>query len=158
VASELDALGAEGLVLFNRFLQPDIDPEMLLAAPRLQLSTPDELLLRVRWLAILYGRVEASLAATGGVQTGVDALKAVMAGAHAVQVVTALLTHGPGHLLRMRRDLQHWLEEHEYESLRHAQGCMSLLRSSGADLFERGSYMRILHSWRPRTRATGPLS
>jgi dihydroorotate dehydrogenase (fumarate) len=158
VASELDALGAEGLVLFNRFLQPDIDPEMLLAAPRLQLSTPDELLLRVRWLAILYGRVEASLAATGGVQTGVDALKAVMAGAHAVQVVTALLTHGPGHLLRMRRDLQHWLEEHEYESLRHAQGSMSLLRSSDADLFERGSYMRILHSWRPGTRTAGPPS
>ena len=152
IASELDELGVQGLVLFNRFLQPDIDPEMMLAAPRLRLSSPDELLLRVRWLAMLYGRVEASLAVTGGVQTGIDALKAVMAGAHAVQVVTALLIHGPTHLEKMRRELSRWLEEHDYESLRHAQGCMSLMQSAGAALFERGSYMRILHSWRPKSR------
>jgi dihydroorotate dehydrogenase (fumarate) len=157
VAAQLDMLGVNGLVLFNRFLQPDIDLEMMLAAPRLRLSTPDELLLRVRWLAILYGRVEASLAVTGGVQTGIDALKAVMAGAHAVQVVTALLVNGPQHLVKMRRELARWLEEHEYESLRHAQGSMSLLHSSDASLFERGSYMRILHSWRPKVR-TGMAS
>jgi dihydroorotate dehydrogenase (fumarate) len=151
VAAELDALRADGLVLFNRFYQPDIDPEMLVAVPRLRLSTSDELLLRVRWLAILYGRVEASLAASGGIHTGLDAVKAVLAGAHAVQVVAALLTHGPEHLARMKRELAHWLEEHEYESLRHAQGSMSLLQSSESEAFERGSYMRILQSWRPRS-------
>ena len=148
LARELDALGVAGLVLFNRFLQPDIDPEMLVAAPRLRLSTPDELLLRVRWLAILYGRVEASLAASGGIHTAIDALKAIMAGAHAVQIVSALLTNGPKHLALLKRDLSHWLEEHEYTSLRHAQGCMSLIQSADAELFERGSYMRILHAWR----------
>jgi dihydroorotate dehydrogenase (fumarate) len=159
LAFELDALGVNGLVLFNRFCQPDIDPEMLVAAPRLHLSTPDELPLRVRWLAILYGRVEASLAATGGVHTAIDALKAVMAGAHAVQVVSALLTNGPAHLARMRRELEHWLEEREYPSLRAAQGCMSLLHSAAPDAFERGSYMRILQSWRPRSASldTRPL-
>ncbi|HYN10865.1 MAG TPA: dihydroorotate dehydrogenase-like protein [Vicinamibacterales bacterium] len=151
LASELDAVGADGLVLFNRFYQPDIDPEMLLAAPRLHLSTPDELLLRVRWLAILYGRVEASLAATGGVHSGVDALKAVMAGADAVQVVSALLERGIAYLAQMRRELAHWLEEHEYNSLREAQGKVSLIQNPKADAFERGNYMRILHSWRPRS-------
>jgi dihydroorotate dehydrogenase (fumarate) len=150
LACELDALGADGLVLFNRFYQPDIDPEMLLAAPRLQLSSPDELLLRVRWLAILYGRVEASLAATGGVHTGVDALKSVMAGAHAVQVVSALLERGLAYLPEMTRELTRWLERREYESLRDVQGKVSLLQSRNAEAFERGNYMRILQSWRPR--------
>ena len=153
LARELDDAGVDGLVLFNRFLQPDIDPEMLLAAPRMKLSTPEEVLLRVRWLAILYGRVEASLAAPGGVHSGIDALKAVMAGAHAVQVVTALLARGPGHLHTIRHELACWLDQHEYESLRHAQGSMSLLESANAELFERGSYMKMLHSWRPRNRA-----
>jgi dihydroorotate dehydrogenase (fumarate) len=148
LACELDALRADGLVLFNRFYQPDIDPEMLLAVPRLHLSSSEDLLLRVRWLAILYGRVDASLAVTGGVHTGIDALKAVMAGAHAVQVVAALLTHGPEHLLGMKRELSHWLDKHEYESLRQAQGSMSLVHSANAEAFERGSYMRILQTWR----------
>jgi len=150
LAAALDDAGAKGLVLFNRFYQPNLDPEMLLAVPQLHLSTPDELLLRLRWLAILYGRVDASLAASGGVHTGMDALKAVMAGAHAVQMVAALLHHGPVHLARVRRDLAHWLEEHEYESLRQAQGSLSLLRVPDAEAFERGNYLRILQTWRPR--------
>lgn len=155
LARELDALGADGLVLFNRFFQPDIDPEMLLAVPRLHPSSSDELLLRVRWLAILYGRVEASLAITGGVNTGMDALKAIMAGAQAVQVVTALLNHGPQLLLRMRREVEHWLEEHEYESLRQAQGSVSLLRSADPELVERGNYLKILQTWHPRSAPPG---
>ena len=155
LAGELDAVRVDGLVLFNRFLQPDIDPEMLVAAPYLRLSTPDELLLRVRWLAILYGQVEASLAVSGGVHTALDALKAIMAGAHAVQVVSAMMMNGPKHLAALKRDLSHWLEEHEYESLRHAQGCMSLIHSADAELFERGSYMRILQSWRPKITLAG---
>ena len=150
LAAALDEEGVDGLVLFNRFYQPDIDPDMLVAVPRLQFSTSNELLLRVRWIAILYGRLRASLAATGGVHTGLDALKVVMAGAHAVQVVAALLTHGPAHLARLRRELAHWLEEHEYDSLRQAQGSMSLLRTPEPEAFERGNYLKILQTWRSR--------
>ncbi len=148
LARQLDALGADALVLFNRFYQPDIDPEALETVPRLHLSTSDELLLRVRWLAILSGRVRASLGVTGGVHTGLDALKAVMAGAHAVQMVAALLNHGPQHLAAVRDELSRWLEDHEYESLRQAQGSMSLLRSPDPEAFERGNYMRVLQTWR----------
>ena len=148
LARELDAAGARGLVLFNRFYQPDIDLDLLEAVPRLHFSTADELLLRVRWLAILSGRVRASLAATGGVHSGLDALKAVMAGAHAVQMVAALLMRGPSHLAAVRHELAEWLEQHEYDSLRQAQGSMSLLRSPAPEAFERGNYMRALQSWR----------
>lgn len=148
LARELDAAGAHGLVLFNRFYQPDIDLDLLEAVPRLHFSTADELLLRVRWLAILSGRVKASLCATGGVHSGLDALKAVMAGAHAVQIVAALLMRGPAHLAVVRRELAEWLEQHEYDSLRQAQGSMSLLRSPAPEAFERGNYMRALQSWR----------
>ena len=149
LAAELDGLRADGLVLFNRFYQPDIDPDMMLAVPRLHLSSPDELLLRVRWLAILYGRVEASLAATGGIRQSLDVVKAIMAGAQAVQVVAVLLMRGPEYLLEMRRDLARWLEQHEYDSLRQIQGSVSLIQSPNAEAFERGNYMRILQSWRP---------
>jgi dihydroorotate dehydrogenase (fumarate) len=148
VAQQLDAAGADGLVLFNRFYQPDIDPEALEAVPRLQLSTSDELLLRVRALATLSGKVRASLAATGGVHTALDALKAVMAGAHAIQMVAALLHHGPQQLRAVREELTQWLEDHEYESLRQAQGSMSLERCPDPDAFERGNYMKVLQTWR----------
>jgi dihydroorotate dehydrogenase (fumarate) len=147
VAQQLDAHGVNGLVLFNRFYQPDIDPEALEAVARLHFSTSNDLLLRVRWLAILSGRVRASLAATGGVHTGIDALKAVMAGAHAVQVVAALLQHGPGFLAVLVKDLERWLEQHEYESLKQAQGSMSLRCSPDPEAFERGNYMRALQTW-----------
>jgi dihydroorotate dehydrogenase (fumarate) len=147
VASALDQLGVNGLVLFNRFYQPDIDPEMLLAVPKLTLSTPEELTLRLRWIAILYGRVEASLAASGGVHTGLDVVKTILAGAHAVQVVSALLTRGPAHLVQLRKELARWLEVHDYESLRHAQGELSLIRCAEPEAFERGNYLRILQTW-----------
>ena len=149
LAQQLDALGADGLVLFNRFYQPDIDPEALETTPRLHLSTSSEVLTRVHWLAILSGRLKASLAASGGVHTGIDALKTIMAGAHAVQVVSALLQEGPQRLGGILGELGRWLEEHEYDSLRQAQGSMSLLRCPDPEAFERGNYMRILHSWRP---------
>jgi len=150
LALELEAAGAGGLVLFNRFYQPDIDPDMLETVPRLQLSTPDELLLRLRWLAILSGRTRLSLAATGGVHSGLDALKAVMAGAHAVQMTSALLQHGPVRLTTALRELRHWLMEHDYKSLRQAQGSMTLEKSPNPEAFERGNYMRILQAWRPK--------
>ncbi len=151
LAAELDALRADGLVLFNRFYQPDVDPEMLQAVPRLHLSSPDELLLRVRWLAILYGKVDGSLAATGGVHTGEDVLKTIMAGANAVQVVSALLERGIVYLAHMKRDLARWLEHHEYDSLRQVHGRVSLMRIPNAEAFERGNYLRALQSWRPRS-------
>lgn len=155
LAVELDRAGADGLVLFNRFYQPDIDPEMLDAVPRLHLSTSEELLLRLHWMAILSGRVHASLACTGGVHTPVDVVKAVMAGANAVQVVAALLHQGPHYLATLIRGLRHWLEEHEYESLAQAQGSMSLRRSPDPDAFERGNYMRVLQTWKPRRTVFG---
>lgn len=150
LAQHLDTAGADGLVLFNRFYQPDIDPDALDAVPRLHLSDSNELLLRLRWLAILSGRVRASLAATGGVHTALDAVKAVMSGAHAVQMVAALLIHGPTHLAKIKRDLSHWFEEREYESLEQAQGSMSLLRCPDPEAFERGNYMKILQTWKVR--------
>jgi dihydroorotate dehydrogenase (fumarate) len=152
LALELEAAGADGLVMFNRFYQPDIDPEMLEAVPKLQLSTPDELLLRLRWLAILCGRTRLSLAATGGVHSGGDALKAIMAGADAVQMTAALLHHGPGVLTSAIRELRRWLVEHEYVSLRQAQGSMSLEKCPNPEAFERGNYMRILQTWQPGAR------
>ncbi|HEX9082819.1 MAG TPA: hypothetical protein VF768_11095, partial [Holophagaceae bacterium] len=142
------AAGADGLVLFNRFFQPDIDPEALEAVPSLQLSGSPELLLRLRWLAILHGRLKGSLAVTGGVHTGLDALKAVMAGASGVQMVSALLLHGPERLAQVRAELAEWLAEHEYESLRQALGSMSLQKCPSPQAFTRANYMRILQGWR----------
>jgi dihydroorotate dehydrogenase (fumarate) len=147
-AAELEAAGASGLVLFNRFFQPDINVEELLAEPSLKLSSPDELLLRLRWLSVLHGHVKGSLAVTGGVHDGLGALKAVMAGADAVQMVSALLTHGPARLGQTLQELTGWLEAHEYESLAQAKGSMSLLKSPNPQAFTRANYMRILNGWR----------
>ncbi|MDP1831664.1 MAG: dihydroorotate dehydrogenase-like protein [Geothrix sp.] len=148
-AVELEAAGADGLVLFNRFFQPDINVEELLAEPSLQLSGPADLLLRLRWLAVLHGHVKGSLAVTGGVHDGIGALKAVMAGADAVQMVSALLIHGPERLAQTRAGLAEWLEEHEYESLAQARGSMSLLKCPNPQAFTRANYMRILNGWKP---------
>jgi dihydroorotate dehydrogenase (fumarate) len=147
-ARRIDAAGANGLVIFNRFYQPDIDVEELEVARSLHLSDSHELLLRLRWLAALSGRVEASLAVTGGVHTVLDAIKAVMAGAHAVQMVSALLRHGPQHLSFVRDGLATWLEEHEYASLRQMHGSMSLERCPDPRSYERANYMHILQGWR----------
>ena len=148
-AVDLEAAGADGIVLFNRFFQPDINVEELLAEPSLQLSGPSDLLLRLRWLAVLHGHVKGSLAVTGGVHDGIGALKAVMAGADAVQMVSALLIHGPDRLAQTKTTLAEWLEEHEYESLAQARGSMSLLKSPNPQAFTRANYMRILNGWKP---------
>jgi len=145
-ARRLDALGVDAIVLFNRFYQPDIDVEQL-EVLRVNLSSPAELLLRLRWLAILSGRLKASLAVTGGVHSAQDAIKAVMAGAHGVQMVSALLRRGPDYLKDVRDQLGRWLEEHEYESLRQMQGSMSLLRCDNPRAYERANYVAILQSW-----------
>ena len=151
VAVALEGAGADGLVLFNRFYQPDIDIETQDVVPRLHLSDSSELLLRVRWLAALSGRVRASLAASGGVHTVEDAVKAIMAGADAVQIVSALLQHGSEHLRVLIAGLQRWMEEREYASLAQMRGSMSLERCPDPRAFERGNYMRVLQTWRRDT-------
>jgi dihydroorotate dehydrogenase (fumarate) len=138
----------DGLVIFNRFYQPDIDVEALDVLPTLRFSTSAELLLRLRWLAILSGRLKASLAVTGGVHTATDVIKSVMAGAHAVQMVSALLKRGPQHLRIVREEVEAWMDEHGYESLRQMQGSMSLVKSGNPAALERSNYMRVLQSWR----------
>jgi dihydroorotate dehydrogenase (fumarate) len=147
-ARRLDAAGADGLVVFNRFYQPDIDAEALQAVRALHLSNSSELPLRLRWLAILSGRVKASLAVTGGVHTALDAIKSVMAGAHAIQVVSALLQRGPHYLATLREKMVAWMEEHEYTSLAQMQGSMNLLMCPDPTVYERANYMLILQSWR----------
>jgi dihydroorotate dehydrogenase (fumarate) len=148
LARRLDELGVDGLVLFNRFYQADIDIEELEVERTLHLSDSSELLLRLRWLAILEGQVKASLAVTGGVHRVEDAVKAVMCGAHALQLVSALLRHGPERLLLLRQDLEEWLEEHEYHSLQQMRGSMGLARSPNPHAYERANYMKMLQSWR----------
>jgi len=148
LAKRLEGLGVAGLVLFNRFYQPDIDLEQLEALPALRLSDSSELLLRIRWLAVLKGRTGLDLACSGGVHTHLDALKVVMAGASAVQMVSALLRNGPAQLTQIREDMAAWLVEHEYASLSQAAGSMSLERCPDPAAFERGNYLKILNSWR----------
>lgn len=147
-AQRLGAAGADGLVLFNRFYQPDIDVEELETRRTLQLSDSDELNLRLRWLAILSGRVRPALAVSGGVHTTTDVVKAVMAGADAVQVVSALLRQGPAHLKTLRESLAKWLEEHEYESLAQMRGSMNLAKSPDPQAYERANYIHVLAGWR----------
>lgn len=148
LAARLDEAGADGIVLFNRFYQPDIKVKELELERTLHLSDSSELLLRLRWLGILSGHVKASLGLTGGVHTGIDVVKGIMSGAHAVQVVSALLMHGPDRLKTMLRELQQFLEENEYDSLRQMQGNMSLLRCPDPKSYERANYAHILAGWR----------
>lgn len=150
LAHELQGEGVDGLVLFNRFYQPDLDIEHLDVTPRLKLSDSSELLLRLRWLAILSGQFDGSLAASGGVHTATDAIKAIMTGAHAVQLVSALLQHGPQQLAILRRELDRWMVEHEYESIAQMRGSMSLQRCPDPAAYERGNYVKLLQTWRPR--------
>jgi len=147
LARKLEEGGANGLVIFNRFYQPDLDIEELDVVPNLRLSTADELRLRLRWLAILSSQVKISLAATGGAHNAVDVIKAVMTGAHAVQMVSALLIHGPEHITRTLEAIEFWLNEHEYESLRQMQGSMNMSKVPDAAKLTRANYMKMLDSW-----------
>ena len=148
MARRLDEAGADGLVLFNRFYQPDIDVESLEVEPTLRLSDSSELNLRLRWLAVVSGHVRASLAVSGGVHNHLDAVKAVMTGAHAVQVVSGILQQGPDVIRRIREGLTQWLEEHEYDSLEQMRGSMNLLRCPDPSMFERANYIRILQGYK----------
>jgi dihydroorotate dehydrogenase (fumarate) len=140
----LEEAGTDGVLLFNRFYQPDIAIEELEPVSRLHLSTSAELLLRLRWLALLAGRVQMSLGVTGGVHTATDAVKAIMAGAHAVQMVSALYKHKPEYLGTVKAELVRWLEEHEYESVAQMRGSMSIEHSPNTAALERVNYIRVL--------------
>ncbi len=147
VARQLDEAGADALVLFNRFYQPDIDIKTMQVVPRLELSTSAELPLRLRWIAILCGRVRASLAITGGVTTPHDGIKAVLAGADAIQMVSAILHHGPSYVVTMRHSLEQWLEWNNLGSLAEARGRLSHRATQNPSAYERAQYIRVLHSW-----------
>jgi dihydroorotate dehydrogenase (fumarate) len=146
VARHLDRAGADALVLFNRFYQPDIDTRTVAITPRVELSTSAELLLRLRWLAILHGRIRPSLAVSGGVVVPDDAIKAVLAGADVMQMVSALLRHGPAYLVTMRQGLEAWMEAHGVWSLDDMRGRLSLRATGDTTAFERAQYIRTLQS------------
>jgi dihydroorotate dehydrogenase (fumarate) len=154
MGARLDEAGADGLVLFNRFYQPDFDIESLDIVPTLTLSSPRELLLRLHWVAILFGRVRADLAVTGGVHSAEDVLKSMMAGAHVAMMTSALLENGIGHAVAVLKDLRHWMIEHEYDSIRQMRGSMSQRSVSNPTAFERGNYMRVLSSYALRQHST----
>lgn len=147
-AKQLDALGAEGVILFNRFYQPDIDIEHLEATHRLDLSNSTELRLRLRWAAILHGHLKADIAVSGGVHTVEDIIKAIMCGASVVQVVSCLLKYGPFHINTLINALELWMEDHEYESIDQMRGSMSLRHCPDPSVFERANYLRVLQLWK----------
>jgi dihydroorotate dehydrogenase (fumarate) len=147
LAGQLDTSGVNALVLFNRFYQPDFDIEQLEVIPRLALSHSQELLLRLHWVAIIYGQVDADLAITGGVHTAEDVIKSMMAGSKVAMMTSALLHNGVQHGSRVLADLLRWLEEHEYESIRQMQGSMSYRSAPNPAVFERVNYMRTLSSY-----------
>jgi len=150
MAKKLDQAGAAGLVLFNRFYQPDFDLEALDVKPTLALSTPGELLLRLHWVATLYGQIKADMAITGGVHTAQDLLKSMMAGARVAMVTSALLKNGIEHMETILADLKAWMEEHEYESIRQMQGSMSRQNVADHGAFSRANYMKVLSSYAVR--------
>jgi dihydroorotate dehydrogenase (fumarate) len=155
VAARLDGAGARGLVLFNRFYQPDFDLDNLEVVPSLTLSSSYELLLRLHWTAILFSHVQADLAITGGVHTAEDVLKAMMAGARVAMMTSALLRHGIEHLTTVRDGLLAWMEAREYESIRQMQGSMSYRSVRDPAAFERANYMKVLSSYTLRTGGAG---
>lgn len=148
LARRLEAAGADGLVLFAPLFHTDIDPEALEIVPALHHSDPGVLHSRLMWLAAMFGRVELPLTLSGGASTHLDIVKAVMSGASAVQMTTALLRQGPEHAARVVSRLGEWLEEHEYVSLEQMRGSMSLLRCPDPEALERANYIQVLQRWR----------
>lgn len=148
VAKQLDAAGANALVLFNRFYQPDFDLNELEVFPSLSLSTPYEIRLPLMWIAILHGKIKASIAATRGVHSHVEILKYIMAGADIVMTTSSLLQQGIPHLTSMLNDLRRWMEDHEYTSIAQMKGSMSQKSVSDPGTFERANYIRTLESYK----------
>lgn len=153
MAREMDLAGADALVFFNRFYQPDFDLDALEVVPSLNLSRSEELRLRLHWAAILFGQLEADIAVSGGVHTGQDVLKSMMAGANVACVTSALLQHGIGHLKTILDEMTQWMEEREYVSVNEMRGSMSQRSVPDPEAFVRANYMKVLQSYtlRPRT-------
>ena len=147
MAQLLEKSGANGLVLFNRFYQPDFDLDGLEVVPSLQLSNSEELKLRLHWTAILFGRVKADIAITGGVHTAEDVVKSMMAGAKVACMTSAILHHGPEHFATVKHDLVEWMDKHEYESIEQMQGAMSHRNVGNPAAFERNNYLKVLSSY-----------
>ena len=143
-ARQIDQAGADGLVLFNRFYQPDIDLDALEVVPNINLSAPGEIRLPLRWIALLHGRIRASLAATSGIHRGIDALKMLMAGADVTMLCSVLLRHGIEHLRVIEQEMCDWLEANEYQSVVHLKGSMSQKNCHDPSAFERAQYMRAI--------------
>jgi len=148
IAKRLDAAGADGLVLFNRFYQPDIDLEELEVVPNILLSTPMAMRLPLRWVAILFGRIRADLAASSGVHRATDAVKMIMAGASIATMASALLRHGIKHLSSVETELKEWMQEHEYDSVSQMRGSMSQRSCPDPSSFERAQYMKALSTFK----------
>ncbi|MCU0771800.1 MAG: dihydroorotate dehydrogenase-like protein [Verrucomicrobia bacterium] len=147
MAQRLDAAGANGLVLFNRFYQPDINLETLEINPNILLSTPMAMRVPLRWVAILHGRIKASIAATSGVHRATDALKMLMAGADVTMLCSVLIRHGIKQIADIEKDMVEWLEEHEYESVDQLKGSLSQKNCEDPSSFERAQYMRAISSY-----------
>jgi dihydroorotate dehydrogenase (fumarate) len=147
LAARLEDVGAKGVVLFNRFYQPDFDIELQEVRPTLHFSTPSELLPRLHWAAILYGQLKIDLAITGGVHSAEDVLKGIMAGAGITMMASALHIHGIEHIGRVLADLQYWLEKREYSSLWETRGCLSRRSVADTSPFDRGNYIKTLSSY-----------
>jgi dihydroorotate dehydrogenase (fumarate) len=146
-ARRLSDVGADGLVLFNRFYQPDFDLEELEVVPNLVLSNSHEMRLPLRWIAILYGRIPLDFGLTSGVHTATDLIKAVMAGASATMVTSELLQHGVNRISEILADVRTWMEEHEYASIAQMKGSMSQTAVGDPNAFERANYIRVLSSY-----------
>ncbi len=149
MAQRLAEAGADALVLFNRFYQPDFDLANLEVVPRLALSTSNELRLPLTWVAILHGRVPVDLAITSGIHTHEDALKGLMAGAKVTMMASELLQNGIGRISEVLREMERWLEANEYDSVSQMQGSMSQGKVANPEAFERANYMKVLQSFRP---------
>jgi dihydroorotate dehydrogenase (fumarate) len=149
MAKRFDEAGASGLVLFNRFYQPDLDLETLEVRPNVILSTPQSLRLPMRWIAILHGRIKASLAATSGIHEAKDVVKMLMAGASVTMLCSVLLRHGIYHLRILEQELRRWMEEHEYVSVQQMQGSMSQKNCADPSAYERAQYMKAITSYKP---------
>jgi dihydroorotate dehydrogenase (fumarate) len=147
MAQRLDAAGANGLVLFNRFYQPDVNLETLEINPNILLSTPMAMRVPLRWVAILHGRIKASIAATSGVHRASDALKMLMAGADVTMLCSVIIRHGIKQIIDIEKDMSGWLEEHEYESIAQLKGSLSQKNCEDPSAFERAQYMRAISSY-----------
>jgi dihydroorotate dehydrogenase (fumarate) len=148
MARRLDDAGADALVLFNRFYQPDMDLENLEIRPNVVLSTPEALRLPLRWIAILYERIKADLAATSGIHSSPDAMKALLAGANVAMLCSVLLRHGTGHIREIEKGMVHWMEERGYESVAQLRGSMSQKNCADPSSFERAQYMHAVLSYK----------